>query len=130
MKSYKFFIVSMLLLATFGWTGVSAEVNVNKADASELAAALKNVGFAKAAAIVEYRKMHGAFKSVDELAEVHGIGKATVEMNRDQIVLDDPKPGAEASDVPDAADSKPQAVPTSGVTPDAPAASESKRVDW
>lgn len=113
----------MFLLAACGWTGASAEVNVNKASASELAASLKNVGFAKAAAIVEYRKMHGAFKSVDELAEVHGIGEATVEMNRDQIILDDSQPAAGVSGVSGAADSAP------GVPPGAPAASESRRME-
>lgn len=143
MKSHKFFIVSMLFLAAFGWTGAWAEVNVNKASASELAQALKNVGLAKAAAIVEYRKMHGAFKSADELAEVHGIGKATVEMNRDRIILSDPKPDAGVSNVSDVADpkpdagvsnvsgvtdSKPRAVSAPGVPPVAPAASESKRM--
>ncbi len=123
----------MLFLAAFGWTGAWAEVNVNKASASELAQALKNVGLAKAAAIVEYRKMHGAFKSADELAEVHGIGKATVEMNRDRIILSDPKilsepkPDAGVSNVSGVADSKPRAVSVPGVPPVAPAASESKR---
>ncbi len=126
MKSHKFFIISMLLLAAGGWTGASAEVNVNKASAPELAKALKNVGLAKAAAIVEYRKMHGAFKSVDELAEVHGIGKATVEMNRDQIILNELKPDAGASDVSSMADSKPRAVSAPGASPGAPAASEAQ----
>ncbi len=93
MKLLTFCIVSMFFLAAGNtWAGV----NINTASASELAQELKNIGPAKAAAIVEYRKMHGVFKSVDQLAEVHGIGKATLEMNRDLIVLSDPKSGVES----------------------------------
>ena len=89
MRLFTICIVSMLLLAAgSAW----AEVNINRADASELSRVLKNVGPAKAAAIVEYRKLHGNFKSVDELTQVHGIGKATVEMNQGLITLDDPAP--------------------------------------
>ena len=67
-----------------------AEVNINTASASELAQELDNVGSAKAAAIVEYRKMYGDFKSVDDLVQVHGIGETTLEMNRGRIILSDP----------------------------------------
>ena len=48
-------------------------VNVNSATAEELAL-LPGVGPAKAQAILEYRKEHGAFKRVEDLAEVKGIG--------------------------------------------------------
>ena len=88
-----FSILAVLVL--FSAAGiVSAEVNINAASVSELAEGLKNIGPAKAAAIVEHRKMHGAFKTVDELVSVHGIGEATLEMNRDAIVLTDPEPEA------------------------------------
>jgi competence protein ComEA len=62
-------------------------VNINSATASELAAGLKGVGPGKAEAIVRYREQFGAFESIDELAEVKGIGAATVEQNRSMIVL-------------------------------------------
>ena len=39
-----------------------AEININKADASQLMQELKNIGPVKAAAIVEYRKIHGDSK--------------------------------------------------------------------
>ncbi len=81
-----------MLLLTAG--GAHAEVNINTASKSELSQGLKNIGPAKAAAIVEYREMHGAFNSADELAEVHGIGEATLEMNRHLILLENPQPGA------------------------------------
>ena len=38
-------------------------------------------------AIVAYRKEHGAFKSLDQLASVKGIGLKTVEKNREAITL-------------------------------------------
>ncbi|MCP8466579.1 ComEA family DNA-binding protein [Pseudomonas sp. ZM23] len=64
-----------------------AAVNINTADAQELQASLKGVGKVKAEAIVEYRKANGPFTSVDQLLEVKGIGKATLERNRDRITL-------------------------------------------
>lgn len=63
------------------------QVNINTADAQTLASVLKGIGPKKAQAIVEWRKLHGAFRSVSQLAEVKGIGDATVEKNRVLIVL-------------------------------------------
>ncbi|MDG2537270.1 helix-hairpin-helix domain-containing protein [Dyella jiangningensis] len=64
-------------------------VNVNKADAATLAKSLDGVGHSKAEAIVAWRDEHGPFKSVDDLAQVKGIGPATLERNRSAILLDD-----------------------------------------
>ena len=50
-------------------------VNVNTATAEELEE-LPGVGPATAQAIVEYRRQHGRFRSVDELLDVRGIGEA------------------------------------------------------
>lgn len=66
----------------------SEPVNVNTATAEEIAAALKGVGPAKAEAIVAYREANGPFVSVDQLTEVKGIGAATVEKNRSQILIE------------------------------------------
>jgi len=62
-------------------------VNINKADAAALAQNLKGIREAKAKQIIEYRKKHGSFKSLDELANVPGIGEKTVEKNRDNMSL-------------------------------------------
>ena len=51
-----------------------AAVNINTASPSELEA-LPGIGPAKAKAIVDYRQQHGAFKSVEELKNVKGIGE-------------------------------------------------------
>lgn len=48
-------------------------VDVNHADASQLMT-LKGVGAKRAAQIVAYRQAHGAFKTVNELSHVRGIG--------------------------------------------------------
>ncbi|MET0378994.1 MAG: ComEA family DNA-binding protein [Spongiibacteraceae bacterium] len=59
-------------------------ININTADAAALAE-LNGIGPAKATAIVDYRKQHGPFKSVEQLADVKGIGEAFIEKNRDRI---------------------------------------------
>lgn len=65
-----------------------APVDINTASAEEIAEALNGVGTSKAEAIVQYRDEHGAFRHADELVNVRGIGLATVEKNRDYIVID------------------------------------------
>jgi competence protein ComEA len=67
---------------------VQAEpVNINQADAKTIASSLKGIGIRKAQAIVEYRKKNGSFKSADDLTNVKGIGKKTIEKNRQDILL-------------------------------------------
>ncbi len=65
-----------------------AVIDINSADAAAIAAALDGVGLVKAQEIVAYREMFGAFKAVDELMEVKGIGPGTLERNRDRIALE------------------------------------------
>ena len=67
----------------------AAPVNINTASPAELSATIKGVGPKKAEAIVEYRKEHGPFHSVAELAKVKGVGQATIEKNRDNMVVKD-----------------------------------------
>ncbi len=59
-------------------------VNINTADANTLAQ-LKGVGAKKAEAIIAFRKANGAFKSIDQFADVKGIGEKTLEANRKNI---------------------------------------------
>ncbi|MDH3900468.1 MAG: helix-hairpin-helix domain-containing protein [Gammaproteobacteria bacterium] len=87
-------IRSMLLLATMllaASTHVFAgQVDINTADAGTLASAIDGVGERKAQAIVEHRQTNGPFASVDELANVKGIGIKTVENNRDSLTVGAP----------------------------------------
>lgn len=61
-----------------------ATVNVNRATESELVS-LQGIGSSKAQEIILYREMFGAFKTVDELAKVKGIGVKTIENNRARL---------------------------------------------
>ncbi len=63
------------------------KVDINTADAATLALALDGVGMAKAQEIVAYRELNGEFKSIEELAQVKGIGEATIAKNRDRIII-------------------------------------------
>lgn len=65
-----------------------ARVNINTADAQTLAANLKGVGETRAMEIVRYREAYGPFASTEELTEVKGIGKSTLDMNREVITLE------------------------------------------
>jgi len=84
------FIISFasLLLLALSSLAVAATVDINSADAPALASAIKGVGPKKAEAIVAYRKEHGPFKSVDDLAKVKGISKKTIDANRANLAVD------------------------------------------
>jgi competence protein ComEA len=63
-------------------------VNINTATVEELTA-LKGIGDTKAAAIVKWREDNGSFKSIDELTQVKGIGKKTLENLKGEITISD-----------------------------------------
>lgn len=59
-------------------------VNVNAATAAELAQ-LPGLGPATASRIIEHRREHGPFASLDALLDVPGIGPATLEQLRPHV---------------------------------------------
>ncbi len=63
----------------------SSPVNINTADTKVLST-LKGIGPKKAKAIVDYRQKHGNFKSLQDLAEVRGIGEKSL----DRIIKNNP----------------------------------------
>lgn len=63
-------------------------VNINTASAAEIQDKLNGIGAKKAQAIVEYREKHGKFVNIEQLTEVPGIGKATLDKNRDRLVIE------------------------------------------
>jgi competence protein ComEA len=94
MNRLGFAVAALMML--FGSTATLADqVNINTADVAALEAGLDGVGPEKAAAIIKYREENGAFKSADDLANVQGIGPATVEKNRAKITLGDAAASAE-----------------------------------
>ena len=62
-------------------------VRVNSAPAEELAAVL-GLSAKDAAALVEYRKVHGRFADVAAVLKVEGIDKAKIEEQPDALVFD------------------------------------------
>ncbi|MCA9127718.1 MAG: helix-hairpin-helix domain-containing protein [Planctomycetales bacterium] len=63
-------------------------VNINQASLSELRA-LPEVGTALAQRIIEYRDVHGDFRSIDDLQSVKGLGPKTVDRLRALLTLGD-----------------------------------------
>lgn len=59
-------------------------IDVNTADAEKLTE-LPGIGEALARRIVEYRKEHGPFKSIDDLLNVRGIGERMLDKLRDRV---------------------------------------------
>lgn len=76
------FVICFLLITVLAF----ATVNINTATVKQLTT-LKGVGEKKAEAIVKYRKEHGKFKKVDELAKVKGIGSKMVNKLSKDIVV-------------------------------------------
>ncbi len=60
-------------------------VNINTADKAMLMETINGIGEKRAEAIIAWREKNGPFKNVDELAQVSGVGEATVEKNRDKL---------------------------------------------
>ena len=105
MKSFAHTVFAAVLSLLIAAQALATEkVNINTADAAALDRVLVGVGPSKAAAIVEYRKANGPFKSAEELAMVKGIGLSTVEQNRDRIEL---RTGASPARKPAAATAAP-----------------------
>lgn len=71
-------IGSMLILAALVAFPAYAAVDINTATQSELEV-VKGLGPAKAKAIITYRESKGGFKTLDELDNVKGFGKASID---------------------------------------------------
>jgi competence protein ComEA len=82
------FIKAALLSLMFAFAVHAAgpAVNINTADATQLAT-LNGIGESKAEQIVAWRQANGPFRSVEQLAEVKGIGLKTVEKNRERLTV-------------------------------------------
>jgi competence protein ComEA len=95
-SKFRNLLVALAFAASFALPAFAATpVNVNKADAATIARSLDGIGQSKAQAIVAWRQAHGPFHKVEDLAQVKGIGKGTLERNRDAIRFsgDLPPPG-------------------------------------
>lgn len=82
------FLIRMCLFWLFLQPALAVQtVDINSADAAQLASALTGVGEKKAQLIVAWRQEHGPFKSLDDLAKVKGFGSKLIERNQDRIVF-------------------------------------------
>jgi competence protein ComEA len=87
MSRFTTLIFALLLSLSAFATFAQDPVNINTADATELAERLNGVGPAKAEAIIAWRDSNGAFETLEQLAEVRGIGLRTVEINREVMTV-------------------------------------------
>lgn len=70
-------------------TGFSYPLNLNTATQEELES-LPGIGPSKAVDILAYREQNGPFTTLEELANVSGIGDATVESLQDYLFVEQP----------------------------------------
>ena len=63
------------------------KTNLNTASLAELMA-LPGIGEVRANAILEHREQNGPFRSVDELVDVSGIGRGTLDGIRDLVTVE------------------------------------------
>lgn len=81
------FLLSIAMALGMATAAHAAPVNINKASADEIAAALSGVGSKKAKDIVAFREKHGPFKTIEQLEDVKGIGQKMIEKNKANIRL-------------------------------------------
>lgn len=72
-------LAGLLLTALPGHAAEGKRVNINSADASQLAL-LPRVGPSVAQKIIDFRKENGPFKSPEDLMLVQGIGEKTFQL--------------------------------------------------
>ncbi|MDD3894931.1 MAG: helix-hairpin-helix domain-containing protein, partial [Syntrophomonadaceae bacterium] len=65
----------------------SGKVNINKATAEELASNLNGIGPTLAQRIIDYRESNGAFKNIEEIKNVSGIGDKRYADIKEMIVV-------------------------------------------
>jgi len=86
MNSIKGLIIVLSLLAAS--VVAATPININTANAADIAKALYGVGPHKAQAIVNYREKYGLFKSLQALKKVRGIGQGIIDGNHGDIRIE------------------------------------------
>ena len=67
-------------------TPASGKININSADSDQLQT-ITGVGPVTAQKIIDYRTQNGAFRRIEDLTNVSGIGEKTFEKMKDQICV-------------------------------------------
>ena len=108
-------MIRKMLLTFACWLVVTstalAQININTASPEQLDG-LKGIGPTKAQAIVDYRRQHGAFKTVDDLQNVPGIGPGILKGFRKDVTVGGATQPAPLAQTPKAT-AKPGAAPAS-----------------
>ena len=84
LKTFAFIVALSLSSICF-----AQSVNINEADAKTIATNVNGIGMNRAKAIVAYRDKFGPFDSVNDLVKVKGVGKKTVQKNKDRLTVGD-----------------------------------------
>ncbi len=87
MKKISQILLTIMLSLALAIPAMAETVNINKADQEALQYYLHGIGKVKAKAIVDYRRKHGRFKSINDLLNVPGVGEATLQKIRRNISL-------------------------------------------
>ena len=82
MKKFVLFLVAFFAFTQFAF----AAININTATQEELES-INGIGPVKAKAIIDYRNQNGRFKSIEDVDNVKGVGKGTLDKLRDQVTL-------------------------------------------
>ena len=86
-KTLAQFVVGLMCASIL--MGAHAEpVDINLASAEALAQNISGVGPVTAQKIISYREAHGAFRTIDELMNVSGVGIKVLEANQDVLMID------------------------------------------
>src|ERR1700726_202501 len=105
---WRTFVRILLLLAAFGAVAVSlpakkkppaAPINLNTASSEELQQ-VPGIGPVTAEKILQMRKSYGAFKSVDDLSAIRGLGKKRLEKMRKYLTVSKAAASKGASQTP------------------------------
>jgi competence protein ComEA len=67
-------------------SGVDDKISINTATSEELQK-IPGIGATRAESIIKYREEKGAFKKIEDLLEISGIGEKTLEKMKDKIKL-------------------------------------------
>jgi competence protein ComEA len=86
MNRFKGLVIILSLFTTS--LVAAAPVNINTANAEDIAKALYGVGPHKAQAIVAYREKYGLFESVQAVKKVKGMGQGIIDGNRGDIRIE------------------------------------------
>ncbi len=85
-KTFCFCLLLVMICASAQAVFASQKVNINKATVAEFVE-LKGIGEKTATNIIEYREIHGQFKTTTDIINVKGIGEKTFAKMADQITV-------------------------------------------